>query len=526
MNEEFTPEQKEAIASAKARLAAQVATAPAAPTQKSFMSQAPGMAADIGLEAGSATVGQLAGAPFGPAGVVAGGFIGGAGGNAAAQLRQMRAGDRTEFSFPEMIGSGVSSMIPGGSLAKASTKTIAKEIAKQSSAQLAGMAVESLGERGDMSKMTTPQAVVTFLGTSAGIGGAALTDMGKKVERQLIAKADKAVRDKTLEEARKEGYVILPSSLGKSAVVTDALEFIAGKSATMADIVERNDSVTKSLAKRAIGIPLTETLNTEALESVRKEAGKVYGEAASVSKKAEKALDEFKLARDQARAFFIEYERGNQVAALKEAKKYQAKADKYWSVIKDESEKAGKADLIDRLEHSKILIAKTHLIEDAYNTGSGTVAADIIAKRRKNGQSIPTGELKIIADFAEAFPRASDEAIEKSATAIVRPLTMAAIPAAGYGLTRNPTTAATLAASALFAPSAAREVLTSNLYQNLMATPKYNVQVPQDLGAILVQMGGMATGRQTSNLLPPGEKNMFLKKNANQPAQPEQTPLR
>jgi hypothetical protein len=522
MNEEFTPEQKEAIASAKARLAAQVATAPVAPAEKSLMSQAPGMAADIGLEAGGATVGQLVGSRLGLPGVIAGGFAGGAGGNALAQLRQIGAGERSKFSIPEVIGSGASSMFPGGSLAKASTKTIAKEVAKQSSAQLGGMAIESIGERGDLSKITVPQAIVTFLGTTAGIGGAALIDMGKKVQKQLIAKADKAVRDKTLEEARKEGYIILPSSLGKSAIVTDALEFIAGKSATMADIVERNDSVTKSLAKRAIGIPLTETLDTAALEGVRKEAGKVYAEAASVSNKASKALDDFKLARDQARAFFIEYERGNQVVALKEAKKYQAKADKYWSVIKDESTQAGKADLIDRLEHSKVLIAKTHLIEDAYNTGAGTVAADIISRRRKYGQAIPTGELKIIADFAEAFPRASDEAIEKSATAIVRPLAMAAVPVVGYGLSGNPATVATLAASTLFAPSASRSVLTSDLYQKLMATPKYNVQVPQDLGAILAQMGGMATGRQVSNLLPPGEKNMFLKKNPNQPAPRQQ----
>jgi hypothetical protein len=98
---------------------------------------------------------------------------------------------------------------------------------------------------------------------------------------------------------------------------------------------------------------------------------------------------------------------------------------------------------------------------------------------------------------------------------------MAAVPAVGYGLTRNPATVASLAASTLFAPSAARGVLTSRLYQNLMATPKYNVNVPQDLGAILAQMSGMATGRQASNLLPQEEKNMFLKKNPNQPAQPQ-----
>jgi hypothetical protein len=54
-----------------------------------------------------------------------------------------------------------------------------------------------------------------------------------------------------------------------------------------------------------------------------------------------------------------------------------------------------------------------------------------------------------------------------------------------------------------------------------MATPKYNVNVPQDLGAILAQMSGMATGRQASNLLPQEEKNMFLKKNPNQPAPPQ-----
>ena len=520
----YKPEQEKAIADARARLQAQVTSspavsvAPAAPAEKSLMSKAPGMAADIGLEAGGATAGQMIGVMGGPVGVAVGGFIGGAGGNAAAQMRQIKAGDRPKFSVPEMLGTGASSMIPGGSLFKASAATIAKEVAKQSSAQLAGMAIESLGERGDISKMTAPQAVVTFLGTSAGIGGAALTDMGKKVQRQLIDKADKAVRDKTLEEARKEGYIILPSSLGKSGVVNDALEFIAGKSATMADIVERNDFVTKSLAKRAIGIPLTETLDVAALERVRKEAGNVYAEAASVSGKASKALENYKLARDEARIFSIAYERSGQAADLKQFKKYQAKADGYWSTINSEAKKVGQTDLIDRLQKSKVLISKTHLIEDAYNTGAGTVAADIIAKRRASGQVIPTDELKIIADFAEAFPRASDEAIEKSASAIVRPLAMAAVPAVGYGLTRNPATVASLAASTLFAPSAARGVLTNNLYQKLMATPKYNVNVPQDLGAMLTQMSGMATGRQTANLFPEKENNYFLKKNATQQA--------
>ena len=523
----YTPEQEKAIADAKARLRAQVTSTPAvsatpdAPVEKSLMSRAPGMAADIGLEAGGATAGQMIGVVGGPVGVGVGGFIGGAGGNAVAQMRQIKAGDRSGFSIPEMLGAGASSIIPGGSLAKAGVKTVAKEVAKQSSAQLAGMAVESLAERGDVSKITAPQAVVTFLGTTAGIGGARMVDMGKAVEKQLIAKADKAVRDKTLEEARKEGYIILPSSLGKSSVVNDALEFIAGKSATMADVVERNDFVTKSLAKRAIGIPLTETLDVAALEAVRKKAGDIYKEAAAVSTKAEKALESYKLARDEARIFSIAYERSGQAADLKQFKKYKAKADGYWSVINSESKKAGKTDLINKLENAKTLISKTHLIEDAYTTGAGTVSADIIAKRRASGRAIPTDELKIIADFGEAFPRASDEAIEKSASAIVRPLAMAAVPAVGYGLTRNPATLASLAASTLFAPTAARGVLTSKLYQNLMATPKYNVNVPQDLGAILAQMSGMATGRQASNLFPQEEKNMFLKKNPNLPVQPQ-----
>ena len=146
----YTPEQEKAIADAKARLRAQVTSTPAASAapdalaEKSLMSRAPGMAADIGLEAGGATAGQMIGVFGGPVGVGIGGFIGGAGGNTAAQMRQIKAGDRSGFSIPEMLGAGVSSIIPGGSLAKAGVKTVAKEVAKQSSAQLAGMAVESL----------------------------------------------------------------------------------------------------------------------------------------------------------------------------------------------------------------------------------------------------------------------------------------------------------------------------------------------------------------------------------------------
>ena len=460
------------------------------------MSKADKVGAGMALEGGGGAVGQAVGAlPMlsGPTlglSVPVGGFIGGAGGNALSQLRQRASGERPGFSVSEAMGAGVASMVPGAPMAKAGIKAVAKEGVKQGAANLAGMAVETYGENKQLPNVG--QAMMAVGGGVAGAGIGRAMDTGASVIKATRHEIDNAVRDQTLAAARQAGYKIAPSQLSDAPAVARALEWLAGGPQTVAATEATARSVNLALARKAIGLAENDVVNLPALKAIRDAQGAVYGDVASVSSKAADALQGFKEARDRSRAFWLEHDRNGTVAASDAAKEWDKKMEGFKSALDQELKDKGRADLIPAFQKARETIAKTHLIEDAFNEGSGSVMADIIAKRRKSGKTITTDELEIIANFAEATGITGKP---KRVAAVAHPL--AAFTAANSGLYfGGPGQALAAGGAAVAAPMLAKTLLMSNPVQNAMMAPRYGSAMPMDIGAAMGSLSAMAGGRE------------------------------
>ena len=460
------------------------------------LNQADKMGAGMALEGGGGAMGQAIGSlPVlsGPSlglSVPIGGFIGGAAGNTMNQLRQRASGERSGFSGSEALGAGVASMIPGAPMAGAGVRAVVKEGVKQGAANLAGVAAETYGETGKLPSLG--QATVAVGGGIAGAGLGKFFDTGATPVKMTRKQIDNAVMDETLSAARAAGYKIAPSQLSEAPAVARALEWLAGGPQTAAATEATARSVNLALARKAIGMGENDILNLPALEKIRLEQGAIYKEVENVSPRAAIALEKFKEARDFTRKFYLENSRQGTVASANSAKDWESKMNAYRKVIDNEMKARGRADLVPTFQMARETIAKTHLIEDAFNESAGTVAADIIAKRRKSGKTITTDELKIIADFAEATGIAGKPT---KASAIAHPL--AAFGAASSGLYRGGPGVALLAGgAAIGAPMLAKALLMSNPVQNSLMSPRYATSMPMDIGATMAQLSAMYAGRE------------------------------
>lgn len=456
-----------------------------------------GKVADVALEGGGGAMGQAVGAfpalsgPTMGLSVPVGGFIGGAAGNTLAQLRQRSNGERTGFSVPEAVGAGVASMIPGAPMAGAGVKAVAKEGLKQGAANLAGVAVETIGEQKKLP--TIPQAALAVGGSVVGAGIGRGMDTGAKVIAADRRAIDNAVRDQTLSAARAAGYKVTPSQLSDAPAVTRALEWLAGGPQTAAATENTARTVNLALARKAIGMPENQVLNLESLAKIRESQGAVYAEVEKVSNKAAQALQDFRKARDRSRAFWLENDRNGTVVSGDAARAWDLKAEAAKDKLEQELKDAGKADLIDKWNYARTTIAKVHLIEDAFSEGEGAVMADLIARRRKAGKTITTDELETMANFAQATGLKGGK--PNKVSVVAHPL--AAFGAVGSGMYQGGPGAALIGGGIAFgAPLLAKEVLLSNRFQNALMTPSYRPAMPMDFKAAIGQLSAMGVGRE------------------------------
>lgn len=91
-------------------------------------------------------------------------------------------------------------------------------------------------------------------------------------------KAQNAARDATIADVRAAGYVIPPTQVtpGRAGALNRLAEGLAGKIQTAQQAAIKNQTVTDTLAKRAIAIPEEMPLSKEAIHTVRNTAGEVY----------------------------------------------------------------------------------------------------------------------------------------------------------------------------------------------------------------------------------------------------------
>jgi len=490
----MTPEQQNAIDLTKAEMlisankAGNTVNNPNLGTENGMSAgakQLGGAVADIAMEGGLSAAGQVGGAltgPFAPIAIPAFGAAGASAGNALAQVRQMAAGERQTFSVAENVAAAALGAIPGEGLAGAGIRKIANIAGKNVAGGLVSKTAETtLGEEKRMPTMTEAAAQ---MGTSiAGVGVGKVLDKGVALSKAAKRAIQNSVEDQTISLLQSAGYKLDPSKIKPTAVVA-ALEYIGGKSQTTADFAQHNANVTLGLAKRTLGLPVTDVLDIKAIDGVKKKAGLAYEAINNVSDTAKNALEKYKEANELAHAFALDAKsplpNGNRYQSKLDSKKWKAEADAQWKTILDETTNAGNPLLIKELKAAEKTIAKANVILEAFNEGSGKLSASLISKARENRGALLDEELQVIHRFAQAFPQEVGGDISQKQGGVIfnRLTTLAAVGAtAHYG---SAATAGTLAGIALVAPVAARSILSSPAINRYMTTRNYNPKLTQD----------------------------------------------
>jgi hypothetical protein len=248
----------------------------------------------------------------------------------------------------------------------------------------------------------------------------------------------------TLESSQKAGYVVPPSTTNPTAA-NKLLESLGGKIATAQDAALKNQEVTNTLAKRALGLSEDAPISKEALSAVRKEAGDAY---ANLRKVGDVSFDEGALQKLDAVASKFTGNKlkealggGTDIPKIVQAMKdeplngntavdaidlLRSKATSAYASGDKEAGKAYKAlagsieDLMERnlsgdalkaFRDARQLIAKTYSVEGALNQSTGNVVATKLASQLAKDKPL-SGDLLTAARFGQAFPKAARETLD------------------------------------------------------------------------------------------------------------------
>lgn len=310
---------------------------------------------------------------------------------------------------------------------------------------------------------------------SALAGGAvgAVLPPGLQLAGKAGALAGKALKGKdVIPQATKDagkkaigkGFVIPPSQV-RPSLVNRLLEGTAGKLTTAQNASAANQEVSNKLAQKAIG---AESLTDEGLAAVRTKANKAYDALAKAGKF--QADDTFSAALDSAAARTAKFKedfpglKNNDVddlvdslkskgeysadttieaikrlrqeasankvsldASKKELGRVQGKvAGSLEDLVERNLEKSGDTKLLEEYRTARQTLAKAHSIEKATDKATGNLNAGKLAAEMQKGKPM-TGELKDIAEFAQAFPKAAQNISKMGSLPQTSPLDVASV---------------------------------------------------------------------------------------------------
>lgn len=384
------------------------------------------------VEGGITTAAQGAGGILaGPPGAVAGGAVGGAVGNVIAQT--MRGGEG--ISGPEIAGAAASGTVPGSGLTKMGVRGFAKEAGKQAAANVGGLALQRLME----GKPLDEKEAATFAGMSA-----LSTALGKLVDPGKIATAAerKAIHnyhnDLAMKALQAKGMKILPS-MRNPARLNQALEVLAGKEATIADIRQLNEELFTGIAAAQVGIqPQRGVKLSTQLNEAKKDASKFFGDiqelaakhagdlealkkteltaanahelavirsdpdyvkkTAELTTKANADADKFLRAKDELKLARKQYERTGIREDLDKVKEWETKSNQYGKDLEDGLLAMDRKDLHEQFLQARRKIGMINEIEDALTPGE-FVDPQKLASAMQRGVPF-TGDLENLARFA------------------------------------------------------------------------------------------------------------------------------
>lgn len=315
-----------------------------------------------------------------------------------------------------------------------------------------------------------------------------------------------AVRDQTLREARAEGMVT-PPSISNPNPVGNMLESVAGKAAVKQEANIRNAKVAEDIVRREISLPANTPITVDALQAKRAELSVPYLEASKVSNNAKGFWEMYQNAREQARLAWNEHDRTATRQSLAEAKHFDKQAQMFEQRLANETQKAGRPELMQQMREARAEMAKTYNVERALNLGDGSIDPTVLARAYDKGVPL-TGGLQTIAKFALSREGKSvSRAVENVPAPQVS--AMNTLGAGGLGSAAAylshlagvaPMQAAEIGlASALAYPalrSGSRNLVLSDLYQSNFGSPSYSPAVqPQGPLSTLLQQGVLANQR-------------------------------
>jgi hypothetical protein len=360
------------------------------------------------------------------------------------------------------------------------------------------------------------RAVNTAVGAAVGgatqyIGQKVSGFIGKKMAARTVAAESKAaqnaVRDTTLAESRKAGYVVPPATTNPTALNRIA-EGVSGKAATQQAAAVRNQQVTNRLVRADLGLSDDAPLTVESLNAIRKKAGGAYkamksageivtdGEYLDDLARLTESVDE--VAKDFPDANVAAGKEVNELVDTLLRDKFKASsAVEYTKQLRhaasanlahgvDPTRRAlglaqrdaagaledmvirhlkvnGKGALATEFDKARILIAKTHTVEKALNGSTGNVVATALGRELKRGKPL-TGGIATAAKFGQAFPRVAQEITHSPGVSAVDALV------GGVG-------AATVNPAMIGIPAArigARSAILSKPYQAAAGVPSYS----------------------------------------------------
>ena len=360
----------------------------------------------------------------------------------------------------------------GGLLAKGAAKVAPSLVESLASSGMAGANLTQKAVGGAITGVASAGLVDPKTAIAGGVLGAALPPamqaagkagqlVGKAIKgKDLIPKATKEAGAKAIEN----GFVIPPSQV-KPTLLNRLVEGTAGKITTAQNASAANQEVSNRLAMKAIG---AESLGDEGIAAVRNSANKAYD---AIGKAGKFTVDDtFHAALDKAAARTSKFKedfpglKNNDVdslidslkgkgefsadttieaikrlrvdasankismdAAKKELGRVQGKvAASLEDLVERNLEKSGNKKLLEDYRVARQTLAKAHSIEKAVDKSTGNINANKLVQELQKGKPL-TGELKDIAEFAQAFPKAAQNISKMGSLPQTSPLDVASV---------------------------------------------------------------------------------------------------
>lgn len=290
--------------------------------------------------------------------------------------------------------------------------------------------------------------------------GAAIPAVGS-IPSMLRGKPPTPQMEQAVQQARNLGYVVPPTQANPS-LLNRVMEGVAGKISTAQNASARNQEITNKLAAKSLGLPEETVITPDVISNLRNKAGEAYtklGLSGQViaDKTYTKALDDIAKPYVVAMQGFPDappspviklidslkspsFDAGSAVEKIKQlrtaaddafrtgntdiARASRKAADAIENALETHLNKTNQADLLSKFRDARQLIAKTYTIEKAANQTTGTIDAKKLAAQLQKGKPL-SGELKSIAQFSQAFPKASQVTETMGSLTQISPLDLA-----------------------------------------------------------------------------------------------------